>query len=526
MIFLSRKGFVLRSSAALMFGAVSLSVGLAPRAIQAQDTATSIVVAVPQSPSALEPVLRNNTSTLQTIYSVYDRLLTIDFNTGTVGPGLAESWTQVNPTTFEFTLRQGIKFHDGGEMTADDVVFSYSDLRLLGPGGTGATVAKQYHRTIESVEKLDDYRVRITTNQVDPTILLKVGGWAAEIVSKAAFEAAGGWDGWANMPIGTGPYRIVEHRQDEVLILETHDEYWGDGPAFERIEFRVVPEAVVRVNGLLAGDFDLVTFVSPDQIAQIEAREDLEIVGGAIQNVRTLNFFQVEGVFADPLLRRAVSHAIDRELIVDSIWQGRTEVAPGFQHPAYGQTFLQDFGAPTYDPEMARRLIEEAGYDGEEIVYRTQTAAYPLEIQTAQVIQEMLRNVGLNVRLEVVENWAQVEAAPTGSTMYNNSTLIAWPDPTGGLLRQYGPGLAFSTDPYTWSNSEFEELAIEFDTVGDPGKRRSIHRRMLEIWQEEDPAATVLFYNALFYGKRTDVSWAPYPSLYADYGPNNRATMN
>ena len=483
-----------------------------------------LIVAVPQSPGALEPVLRNNTSTLQTVFSVYDRLLTVDFRTGEIAPGLAESWEQIDATTYEFTLRDGVTFHDGGPVTVDDVIFSFSEERTQGPGGEGATVAHQYHGSIESVEAIDERTVRISLNQIDPTILIKLGGWGTEIVSKAAFEAAGGWDGWNNGPVATGPYRIVEHVQDEILVLEAHDDYWRGEPPYDRIEFRVVPESVVRLNGLLAGDFDMITFVSPDQIPQIEEAEGFEVVGGAIQNVRMLSFFLTEGLLADPLIRRAISHAIDRELIVATIWQGRTEVAPSLQHPVFGELFLQDVAAPAYDPDLARTLLEEAGYDGSEIVYRTQTAAYPLELQTSQIILEMLRAVGLNVRLEVVENWAQVEAEPTASTLVNNSTLIAWPDPTGGLLRRYGAGMFHDRDPWTWRNDEFNALAAEFRTAAELDRRLEIHGRLLEIWEKEDPAATVLFYNALFYGKRTDIDWAPLPTLYAAYGPFEQAT--
>lgn len=506
----------LLQSAVVLLGSAALIAN--PMGAFAKDSKT-IVVAVPQYPSALEPILRNNTSTLQTIYSVYDRLLTIDFRTGELSPGLAESWEKINDTTYEFVLRDGLKFSDGSPVTASDVVFSFSDERILGPQGDGATVASQYHRTIEAVEALDDKIVRVMLKRVDPTILFKLGGWGTEIVSEKAFRAVGGWDGWADSPVGAGPYRIADHRQDEYLILEANEYYWRGEAPFERIEFRVIPESVVRVSGLIAGDFDLTTFVSPDQIAQINGADELGVVGGPAQNVRFLGFFQTEGVFTDPIVRRAVTHAIDRDLIVESIWRGRTEVAPGFQHPVYGDLFLEDIKPPKYDPDLARSLLEESSYNGEEVIYRTQTSAYPLELETAQIILEMLRAIGFNIRLKVLENWAQVKKEPTGSALFNSSALIAWPDPTGGMLRRFGPDLPFSKPPYTWINDEFYKLAEEFAVEPDLERRRAIHQRLQDIWQNEDPGGTVLFYNALFYGKKDEVSWEPLPTLYGGYGP-------
>ncbi|SDR45242.1 peptide/nickel transport system substrate-binding protein [Rhizobiales bacterium GAS113] len=507
----------------LQFGALLFAGASFPTLGRAADAPKNLIVAIPQSPAALEPVLKNNTATVQTIFSVYDRLLAIDFKTGEVRPGLAESWEKIDPRTFEFKLRQGVKFHDGGEMTAEDVAFSFSKERISGPKD-GISVAAQYHRTIEKVELVDPNTVRFTTNQIDPAFLLKVGGWSAEIVSKKAFEAGGGWKNWATKPIGAGPYKIVENRQDEILILDAHKDYWGGSPAFERIEFRIVPEAVVRVNGLLAGDFHIATSLNPDQIDQVNAAPGLEIVGGPIQNVRTLNFATSNGILKDVRLRRAISHAIDRDGIVQSIWQNRTVVPHGFQDPAYGNTYLDDARVPTYDPDLAHKLIAEAGYKGEEIVYRSQSSAYPLELQTSQIIVEMLRDVGLNVRLEVKESWDQVYTKPIESIIWNESTLFAWPDPTGGLIRLYGSAGQFQRDPFNWSADEFNKVAGEFESTDDLKKRQELHRRLLDIVEHENPPCTVLFDNALFYGKRKNIPWAPYPTLYVDYGPNNAAT--
>lgn len=507
----------------LKLGAASLATGVMTESAWSYSAPKNLVVAVPQSPSALEPVLRNNTSTVQTIYSVFDRLLAIDFNTGAVRSGLAESWTQVDATTYDFKLRQGVKFHDGSDLSADDVVFSFSKERTQGPK-QGASVAGQYQGTIERVEALDASTVRLVTKTVDPAILLKVGGWSTEIVSKSAFAAAGGWENWGKKPIGTGPYKIVENRQDEVLILEAHKDYWGGAPAFGRIEFRIVPEAAVRVNGLLAGDFHIATALNPDQLDQINSAGPFEVVGGAIQAIRTLNFSAAGGVLKNAALRRAVSHAIDRDAIVQSIWQGRTEVPNGFQDKAYGEIYFSESRLPVYDPELARKLIAEAGYKDEEIVYRSQSAAYPLELQTSQVIVEMLREVGLNVRLEVKENWDQVYQKPLESVIWNESTLMAWPDPTGGLIRQYGPAGAFQREPFSWHNEAFNKAVAEFETSSDPARRKQLHGVMLDIVQVDDPPCMALFKNALFYGKRKDIPWLPYPTLYADYGPGNAST--
>lgn len=508
----------------LKLGSLALATAAIPQFSHAAAP-KALIVAVPQSPLALEPVMRNNTSTLQTIYSVYDRLLRIDLATGKLNPGLATSWKKIDALTHEFSLRPDVKFHDGSAMTASDVVFSFSKTRTAGPK-EGVSVAGQYQRTIASVVAVNPMTVRIATIDPDPAILLKLAGWTTEVVSQKAFEAAGGWEGWAKKPIGTGPYRIVENRQDELLVLEAHAGYWGGVPPFSRIEFRVVPEAVVRANGLIAGDFHIATLLSPDQVDQINGNKDLESAGGAIQNIRTLNFATASGVLSSLQLRQAISHAIDRTALVESVWEGRTSVPSGFQDPAFGDLFLSDVNVPAYDPELARSLIKKSGYKNEPIAYRAQTSAYPLELQTSQIIVEMLREVGLNVQLEIKENWDQVYQKPFQSVIWNESTLFAWPDPSGGLIRLYGASGQFQRDPFSWKDETFNKLAAQFQTTEDASTRKNLSKQLIQIVQTDNPPCTPLFYNALFYGKRKDIAWAPYPSLYADFGPSNTATKS
>lgn len=510
----------------LRAGAALFATSLVSSTVSAESNSDlSITVAVPKTASALEPVLRNDTATVQTVFSVYDRLISVDPATGDFSPAIAESWQQIDSLTWEFKIRQGAKFHDGSEVTVEDVLFSYSDARLLGPGGEGATVAKQYFRTVASVEAPDERTIRVTTEQLDNDLLYKLGGWAAEIVSKRAFEAAGGWDNWAKHPVGAGPYKIVSHDQDIELVLERHEEYWGTPAAFQRITFRAVPEAAVRVAGLAAGDFDIATLLNPDQLEGVDANPDTEIVGGPIQNIRFLSFATAKGLLADVKLRRAITHAIDRQAIVDSIWNKRTTVPNGFQDPSYA-SFVPDFENPVYDPNLAMKLVADSDYAGEEIIFRSQTSAYPLEIQTNEVLVEMLRAVGINVRLEIKENWSQIYAEPLESVMWTSSTTLMWPSPLGGLARNFGPLGTYQHDPFNWNAGEFNQVIAEYEDATTAEARQDAHREMLRVWQEENPPAAVLFYAALFYGKRKGIPWSPQPTLSADFGPTNASTLN
>ena len=514
---ITRRKLLKGASAAVAAGAI------APTAARAQMAPRSIVVALPVYPVSLAPVLNNFTPTLRTQYNVFDTLLMLDFQDNmAVRPALAEEWRRVDDRTMDLRLRPGVRFHDGGLLTANDVAFTFSNVHLNGSGDGAPTVHGQYQANIERVEALDDLTVRVTTRAPDPILDTRLAAWTTQIASRAAFEAAGGWAGWQHAPIGTGPYRIADVETDVRLVLEAFEDYWGGEPPFSRIEFRVVSELAARINGLRAGDYDLITDVLPDQFAQIEADPELEVVGGPIANILSTNIDTYGPWLSDVRVRRAMSLAVDRDLIIETLWDGRVDVPSGFQHPAFGDLYMLDYPAPRSDPDEARRLLREAGYAGERLTYRTQVDQYPAELATTQILVEMFRNVGLEFEISVRENWSQILERPLNA-VWNGSTFMAMPDPLGMLWRLYGPSGFAQARARSWTNAEFNALGARLESTLNADDRRQINRRMMDIVQFDDPPFVILHNNGFFYGKRREVPWATYESYLMDFGPFNPA---
>jgi peptide/nickel transport system substrate-binding protein len=283
-----------------------------------------------------------------------------------------------------------------------------------------------------------------------------------------------------------------------------------------------VPEAAARVAALLSGGVALATEISPDQIAEIERRPGFEVTGGAIANHRVLNFDTLNGPLRDVRLRRALSLAIDRDLIARSFFADRVTVPQGHQWSAYGDLFIADWPKPAFDPGRARSLLREAGYGGSVIPYRTTNQYYTAEMATAQILREMWAAVGLNVELRVVENWTQVFARPVGG-VFNGSINMVYPDLMGSLWPLYGPDGFIRRTTATWDNVEFAEIGARLSALMDRQARHAAHRRVLEIFTEVDPPGTVLHATPMFYGKRRDLRWQPYPVAQMDFGPFNPA---
>src|SRR5262245_41326828 len=222
-------------------------------------------------------------------------------------PGLAESWKRLDERTVELSLRKGVKFHNGDELTAEDVVFTFGPERMFGTegGGTQGTlftqnanvrggglppevpaVARRMWPALEKVEAVDRYTVRFVNRTPDVTLEGRIQRYGSEIVSKRAFLAAESWLAFVRAPVGTGPYKVREFRPDFHLVLEAHDDYWGGRPPLKEIKFVVVPEISSRVNGLLSGQYDFVCDMPPDQITVIERNAQYHVVGGLIGNHR------------------------------------------------------------------------------------------------------------------------------------------------------------------------------------------------------------------------------------------------
>lgn len=509
---------------ALLAGSGALAAAaLAPELALAREGARKrVTVAMPVSPRTLEPVREVSNVIFRTAYNIFDTLIAVDFRDGfKLRPSLATAWKRLDPVTIELALRTDVRFHDGSPFTAEDVAFSFGAERVADPKAPGHALSRPFLGTVERVEVVSPSLVRIITKAPDPLIEQRLAGWAAQIISKRAFQAAPSFEAWEKAPVGTGPFSVAEFKVDDRLVLKANEAYFGGRPTVDELVYRIVPELASRLNALATGEADIITEVSPDQFRTIESISGCEVAGGAIQNIRVIVFDKNHPALADARVRRAMALAIDRKVIVETLYGGRTSIPPGHQNAAYGPLFMPDYQAPGYDPQAARALLKEAGYKGETIPYRLLPNYYTLQLQTAQILVEMWRQVGLNVELQVRENIANVAMPPEGRGIRDWSNTVFWNDPAGALSRLFGPSGPTQAVFKEWTNAEFNAQSAILTTSLDPAARKAAFRRMLEIWDVEDPAGTVLHDLTMFYGKRKDLAWQAYPIEYMDFRAAN-----
>jgi len=540
---------VLSRRAAVGLGASLLGASALPRfAIGQADNRPSITIAVQKiSNSNTLDVLREQSNVGERVFftSLWEPLISKEW-LGNLSPrpGLATEWKRIDDQTIELKLRQGVKFHNGSEMTSEDVVFSFSRERMFGnseaknrttlkafeniptprPGKElppeVVAVSRRAWPDLVRVEAVDRYTVRFYNATPDVTLEGRLARYGSDIMSRKGWEDAASYLDWARRPVTTGPYKVIEFRPDNMLVLEAHDEYWGGRPPIRRIRFVEVPEVPSRIAGLQSGQYQFACDIPPDQIAQIEKDPKFEVQGGTILNHRLTVFDKNHRQLQNPLVRRAFTHAIDRQAIVDSLWAGRTKVPAGLQWDYYGDMFHADWKVPEYNPGLAQELLKQAGYKGDPIPYRLLNNYYTNQNATAQILVEMWRSVGLNVEINTKENWTQVMERGEQRAVRDWSNSAPFSDPVSSLVNQHGPN-GQQQQIGEWTNAEMNQLCEVLETSTDRARRKLAFRRMLEICEREDPAYTVLHQNATFTAKPKSLKWQASPAFAMDFRPGN-----
>jgi ABC-type transport system substrate-binding protein len=263
--------------------------------------------------------------------------------------------------------------------------------------------------------------------------------------------------------------------------------------------------------------------MSKDDFVGIEKNAKFEVLGGLIPNHRLTVFDKHHKQLVDPRVRQAITHAIDRQAIVDSLWAGRTRVPPGLQWEFYDKMFIEGWTVPAFDPAKARELLRAANYKGDPIPFRVLNNYYTNQVGTAQILVEMWRSVGLNIQIEMRENWQQIFENNGQRAIRDWSNSAGFSDPISSIVGQHGPQ-GQQQQSQEWTNVEMNTLSGAMETEFDLVKRKAMFKRMLEICERDDPAFTVLHQTATFTAKRKDIVWKAAPAFQMDFRAGNFRT--
>ncbi|HEY8381768.1 MAG TPA: ABC transporter substrate-binding protein [Microvirga sp.] len=480
------------------------------------------------NPEALNPQLVTTTTGMNASRPVYNNLVEFAPGSTTIVPSLAESWT-VSPDGLEYTfrLRSGVQFHANRFFTpsrplnADDVIFSIvrqwkADHPYHAVSGTKYDYFQDLGMAdlLQAVEKLDDRTVRIRLARPDSVFLANLAMPFNVVLSAeygAAMLKAGTPDRLDQEPIGTGPFEFVSYQKDVAIRFKAFRAFWGAEQAISALVFAITPNASVRLTKLKAGECHAMAFPSPGDAARIAADPTLTLMRQEGLNIGYMALNTSRPPFTDVRVRRAINMAIEKDAIIEAVYQGAGVVAKNPVPPTLW-SYNVDVRDYPYDPAEARRLLGEAGYpEGFEtdLWYMPVSRPYnPNGKRIAEMIQADLAKVGIRLRL-VTDEWslyrARLQAGEATMALYGWTGDNGDPDNFLHLLLGCTAARIGGNNIARWCHRDYDALVTEAKVRSDQSERDALYRRAQVIAKDEAPWVP-LAHSVVFMAARREVT--------------------
>lgn len=442
--------------------------------------ADKITVATSSDATTLDPAAQNDSFAANIMAQIYDGLVEIDQD-GNVHEKLAESYETSDNLTFVFHLKKGVKFHNGEELKSSDVKFSF-ERALVAPA------VSHIFADIDpnSLETPDDYTFKFTLSQPYAGIISAICHPAAFIVNEKAVKEAG--DNYETQPVGTGAFKFVSWKKSYNVVLERFEDYHGTLPEFKNLEFRVIPEGTNRLIELETGGVDLAMDITPNDVKKVEGNDKLKLFrtpdfGTLYMGINTQN-----EQFSDPRVRQAIAHAIDLEAIVEAVWKGVGNPASAPYTSTLKYSIAKDREPTEVDIEKAKQLLSDAGYPNG-FKCRITTNERQERIDAATIMKEDLKQIGIDVTVEVLEWSAFIERLENGDT---DLFMLAWisdsPDPDMVVFPCFHSSMAGPGGNYSYfMDSKVDSLIVEGRRTPDGPEREKIYTELQERIMELVP---------------------------------------
>ena len=458
----------------------------------------TLVYALNTDVQSLDPQIQNDTTSESVVKMLYNTLLKFE-DDGTVVGDLAESWSvSEDKLTWTFNLKQGVKFHNGKELTSADVKATFDRALNAEAGGLRTT---EIIKMFTAVEAPDPYTVTITTDgpygpMESLMCNMSLGIMDADYIEQYGLDLGTSVEG----ENGTGPFKVVSWERDQEIVVERFDDYFGTPAKLQTVVYTVIPEAASRVIALETGEVDVIDKPTNEDLERLEAdTENFTVLRKPTISQRLFRFGCNDPIISNTKVRQAIVYAIDRQAIIDALFTGSAYPSTA---PLAPVTFgYSNLGEIEQDLELAKSLLAEAGYpDGFDTKIVT-TERYQNGIELAEIISQQLAEIGINAEIEVWE-WSALSASWNGITAdeFDQPIFIMGAGPSmrdadGGLRGLYTTSETGLNDRNYgfYSNAEVDALIEQGMQETDQQKRVEIYKEAMEILYREDPVAFWLF---------------------------------
>ncbi len=436
--------------------------------------------------TTLAPFDTTDTDSAAVRYSIYNGLLTMT-ESGTPEADLATAWTiSDDGLTYDFTLREGVVFHDGTPFNAESVRASFAYLLREGNDTSASAYFRPY---VSSIEVVDDFTVRFVLQTAFAPFLNYLAHPSAHIVSPAAIELYG--DTIGENPVGTGPFKFVEWVRGDHLALERFDDYYGPRPGVGSITYRVVPEPSTRMALLETGEADIILRVSPDEAQQLAGNPDIRLETTVTARVIYFAINMNRPPLDDVRVRQAINHAVDVRGITDALFgpeipQADSPIAP----KVYGYSPTKTYN---YDPDLARELLAQAGLEPSEISLSiwAPNGRYVQDATIAQAVAQQLSEFGFDIDLRIFGDFAEFnEVAFTDDR--GDLNMYGWAPGTleaeGGMYQiLHGDRANVFGNNAGYNSEEFNTALVAARTLTSEEEKLAAYAEVQRIVMEDAP---------------------------------------
>lgn len=466
------------------------------------------------SPEGFDPGLYTAGTTFDaSAHTVYSRLLEFKKGTTETEPGLAESWTiSDDGLEYTFKLRPGVKFQTTEfftptrELNADDVIFSLErQWKSDHPWHAYVTGASWEYFSgmgmpdlIESLDKVDDMTVKIKLKRREAPFLANLAMPFASIMSKEyadKLQADGKMNQLNQMPLGTGPFAFVGYQQDAVIRYKAHPDYWAGKQKIDDLVFSITTDAAVRYQKLKAGECHLMPYPNAADVESMKADPNLKVMEQAGLNVAYLAYNTTQAPFDKVEVRKALNKAINKQAIVDAVFQGQATPAVNPIPPtmwSYNDNIEDD----TYEPELAKKMLEDAGVTNLSMKVWAMPVARPYMLnarRAAELIQADFAKIGVNVEIVTYE-WAEYLERSKAKDR-DGAVILGWTgdngDPDNFLDTLLGCDAVGGNNRAQWCNKEFDDLVTKAKEATSVEERTKLYEEAQVVFKREAPWATL-----------------------------------
>jgi len=462
--------------------------------------ADRFVVDLAAEPSTLDPQLQWNPDSYYVYRNIFDNLVTRD-DKGEIVPQIATAWRSLSETEIALTLRPDVTFHDGSQLTADDVAFS---IARITDRGFASPQRGQFDKIVQAIP-LSPTEIKLVTNGPYPALLAQLV--KLSIVPKKVVEAVGK-DAFNLKPVGSGPYKFETWQRGVAVTLTRNDSYWGTKGPFQTALFRAVPDSATRLANLQAGSADLGVGLDSDQLAQLKSSQRAKPLTALTERLAYLRLNPNRPPFDNPKIREAVARAVDKQGIIDGILGGQEKPIAQMLTPAHFG-WAEGIEGPAYDPARAKALVAEAGAAARVTIPLT-TAPF-FDQRVVQVIQQQLHDVGLDVTIELIDTPSFLQRTQRGPVeapvLAISRSSCACQDADGALYELFHAGSGWTIV----ENKEVDGLLDRARATRDPTSRLADYRKVHEIIAATLPVVP-LYQTVAGYGAAKPVQFTPTPN--------------